>query len=88
MQLRVARNLIEARIDLELASLVVASDMELNWWSCGGGDVPPQLNLRLILILTSGGKLAQPVASRVATESFQEFNRRQNASSSSFSCRR
>ena len=76
MQLRVARNLIEARIDLELASLVVASDMELNWGSCGGGDVPPQLNLRLILILTSGGKLGQPVAPRVGSEWSKEIYRR------------
>ena len=75
MQLRVARNLIEARMYLDLASMVVASDMELNWWSCGGGDVPPQLNLRLILILTSGGKLSQPVATRDAIGSGQKFNR-------------
>ena len=39
----------------------------------GVGDVPPQLNLRLILILTSGGKLAQPVAPRVASQWSKEI---------------
>ena len=73
MQLRVGRNLIEGRINLDIASLAVASDLELNWWSYGGGDVPLQLNLRLILMWTAESKLAQPVAPRVGIEWSKEI---------------
>jgi hypothetical protein len=36
--------------------IVVASDLEEYWGSCGCSDVPPQVNLRFILILTGGEK--------------------------------
>ena len=50
------------QIYFQLSSL---GNLELNWLSCGGGDVPPQVNLRMILIWTGEQKLAQPYCIKV-----------------------
>jgi hypothetical protein len=36
--------------------ILVASDLKEYWWSSGCSGVPPELNLRFILILTRGEK--------------------------------
>jgi hypothetical protein len=43
-------------IDANVRRIVVASDLEEYWWNCGCSGVPPELNLRFILILTRGEK--------------------------------
>ena len=65
LELNGAKKFMGGRMHLDLASVVVASDLELNWWSYGGGDVAPQLNLGLILIWTAESKLAQPYSTKV-----------------------
>ena len=42
------------RIDANGPTMLVGIDLEEYWWKCGCSGVPPQANLRFILILTRG----------------------------------
>ena len=63
----------EGRMDIDLGSVFVACDLNLNWgwWGCCG--VPPQVNLRSILILTGGKKHGKDTGPRVGVEWPKEF---------------
>ena len=52
----------------------MTSYLNLNWWRCGGCDSASHSNLRLILIWTGGGKIAQVTAPSCGIERSREFN--------------
>ena len=65
MELNGQKNFIEGRIEVDVGYILVGRCLNLFWGRCGGCGVPPQVNLRSILILTGGGKIGvgigQPV---------------------------
>ena len=76
MELNGQNNFIEGRIQLDVGCISVAKCLNLfwGWWGCCG--VPPQVNLRFILILTGGGKIAVGLAPAVGVEWWKGIYRR------------
>ena len=59
LELNGQKKFTEGRMELDIGCISVGKCLNLFLWCCGCCGVPPQLNLRSILIVTGGPKIAQ-----------------------------